>query len=290
MFKSISNRPRKGKEVIFIVVEKPSIKEILITGNQKLKLEDIKEKMTLTPRSILNLEKVKENSEQIRKLYFSKGYYGVNVEHKVDFLETNEAVVTFQIIEGPKGHIKKIMFKGNKKIKSSELKKVMMTKEWNILSIITKTGLLDEDILKNDIQLLTAYYFDHGYLDVKVSEPKIDLHDPKRIRIEIEIVEGPQYRLGNIDFKGDLLTTKEDLFKTIKIKRNDVYSNSAIRRDINALTEKFANQGYAYVEISPDSSVDPKTFWFTSPSISKRRNVSPLRRFRSSEIRRPVTK
>ncbi len=91
----------QGKEVIFIVVEKPSIKSILIKGNDKLKLEDIKEKMTLTPRSILNLDKVKENSEQIRKLYFSKGYYGVKVEDKVDYLETNEAVVTFIISEGP---------------------------------------------------------------------------------------------------------------------------------------------------------------------------------------------
>jgi len=63
-------------------------------------LDDIKEKVTLTPRSILNLEKVKENSEQIRKLYFSKGYFGVNVEYKMDYLETNEVMITFKIVEG----------------------------------------------------------------------------------------------------------------------------------------------------------------------------------------------
>jgi len=250
----------KGKEVIFIVVEKPAIKEVLITGNQKVKLKDIQEKVTLTPRSILNLEKVKDNSEQIRKLYFSKGYYGVNIESKVDYLETNEAVVTYKILEGPKGHIKNIVLKGNKKIKSSELKKVMQTGQRNILSIITKTGTLDEDILKNDLQLLTAYYADHGYLDVKISEPKIDLRNPKKIRIEVEIDEGPQYRLGEIDFKGDLLTNKEELFKVLKIKRNDAFSNSAIRKDISALTEKFANQGYAYVEVAPATSIDPKNF------------------------------
>ena len=105
----------QGKEVIFIVVEKPSIKEILITGNQKVKLDDIKEKMTLTSRTILNLEKVKENSEQIRKLYFSKGYYGVKVEYKVDYLETNEAVVTFTISEGPRDISKKSSSKETKK-------------------------------------------------------------------------------------------------------------------------------------------------------------------------------
>jgi outer membrane protein insertion porin family len=248
----------QGKEVIFIVVEKPSIKDILIKGNDKLKLEDIKEKVTLTPRSILNLEKVKENSEQIRKLYFSKGYYGVKVEDKIDYLESNEAVVTFTISEGPKGHIQKIVFTGNKNIKSSDLRKVMATKQWNIFSFITKTGTLDEDMLKNDLQILTAYYYDHGYLDAKISEPKIDLSNPKKIRIEIGIVEGPQYHLGSINFKGDVLTTKEALFKVLKIKRGDVYSNTVIRGEVNTLTEKFANQGYANVEINPEIAVDNK--------------------------------
>jgi outer membrane protein insertion porin family len=265
----------QGKEVIFIVVEKSSIREILIIGNQKIKLDDIKEKVTLTPRSILNLEKVKENSEIIRKLYFSKGYYGVNVQYKVDYLEANEAVVTYNITEGPKGHIKTITFQGNKEIKSSDLKKVMTTKQRNIFSIITKTGTLDEDILKNDIQLLNAYYADHGYLEAKISEPKIDLQDPKRIRIEIEIVEGPQYHLGEIDFKGDLLTTKEDLFKGLTIKRNDVYRTSVIRREIGTLTEKFANQGYANVDVTPDTSVDSKNLLVhLTFEIEKKKRVS----------------
>ena len=248
----------QGKEVIFIVAEKPSIKEILVKGNNKVKLDDIKEKITLKIRSILNLEKVKEDSEQIRKLYFSKGYYGVKVEYKADYLETNEAVVTFTISEGPKGRIQKIIFKGNKKIKRSRLKKLMTTKQRNIFSIITKTGILDEDALKNDIQLLTAYYFDQGYLEAKISEPKIDLSKPKKIRIEIEIAEGPQYHIGDIDIKGDILTTREALFQVLKIKRGDVYSNSAIRREVNSLTENFANQGYAYVEINPETSLDNK--------------------------------
>jgi outer membrane protein insertion porin family len=248
----------QGKEVIFIVVEKPSLKDIVIKGNIKVKLDDIKEKMTLKTRTILNLEKIKEDSEQIRKLYFSKGYYGVKVEYKVDYLETNEAVVTFTISEGPKGHVQRIVFRGNKNIESSRLKKLMTTKKRTIFSIITKTGTLDEDVLKNDVQLLTAYYYDNGYLDAKLSEPKIDLSNPKKIGIEIDITEGPQYHLAKIDFKGDLLTTKEALFKVLKLKRGAAYSNTAIRKEVNALTEQFANQGYAYVEINPETSVDSK--------------------------------
>ena len=265
----------KGKEVIFIVFEKPSIKDIVIKGNQKVKLDDIKEKLTLTTRSILNLDKVKENSELIRKLYFSKGYYGVKVEDRVDPLETNEVVVTFQITEGPKGRIKKITFKGNPHIPSSDLSRVMQTKEWTILSILTKTGVLDEDILKNDVQLLNAYYIDNGYLDSKVSEPKIDLSDSKRIRIEIDITEGPLYHIGTIDFKGDILTTKEDLFKSLTLKRGDVYRNSEVRKNVSILTGKFADQGYAYAEVNPEPSVDTKNLTVNLTfEIEKKKRVS----------------
>jgi outer membrane protein insertion porin family len=248
----------QGKEVIFIVVEKPSIKQIVITGNNKIKLDDIKDKVSIGARTIFSAEKMKESAEQIRKLYFSKGYYGVKVEAKVDSLETNEVNVAFIITEGTKGHIKRIVFKGNKKISSSELRKAMQTKRWTIFSLISKTGNLDEDMLKNDVQLLTAYYIDHGYHEVDISEPKIDLRDPKRIQIEINISEGPQYHFGEIDFRGDFLTTKEDLFKLIKIKRNKPYSNTDLRKDISTLTEKYADQGYAYVEVNPETAIDSK--------------------------------
>ncbi len=193
----------------------------------------------------------------------------------MESLETNEVIVTFQITEGPKGRIKKITFKGNQHLKSADLKRVMQTKEWTLFSILTKTGILDEDILKNDVQILNAYYIDNGYLDSKVSEPKIDLRDSKRIRIEIDITEGPLYRIGTIDFKGDVLTTKEDLFKSLTLKRGDPYRNSEVRKDINTLTGRFANQGYAYTEVNPEPSVDPKNLIVNLTfEIEKKKRVS----------------
>ncbi len=280
----------KGKEIIFVVVEKPSIKDIGITGNQKVKYDQIKEQLTLTPRSILNLEKVKENAELIRKLYFSKGYYGVKVDYQVDYLETNEAVVTFKILEGPKGYIKKIVFKGNKKIKSSELRKVMQTKQRNIFSIITKTGRLDEDILKNDLQIVTAYYVDHGYLEAKVFEPRIDLSDPTRIKIEIEISEGPQYRVGEVDFKGDLLTTKEDLSKSL---RSNEIKFTAIQRSEGMsmpLLKSLLTRVMPMWRWNRRPNQTPKIYSSTSPLISGRTNRSITKGFKWLEIPRPVTR
>ena len=45
-----------GKEVIFIVVEKPSIRNILISGNVKIEASKIREEIDITTGAILNME------------------------------------------------------------------------------------------------------------------------------------------------------------------------------------------------------------------------------------------
>ena len=107
------------------------------------------------------------------------------------------------------------------------------------------------------MQLLTAYYFDKGFLDVKISEPKIDLSDPKRIRIEIEISEGPQYRFGNIDLKGDVLTTKEDLFKVGQDQEErDLQQLCPPKGCGRSHRSVCQTRAMPYVEVSPETSVD----------------------------------
>jgi len=59
------------------------------------------------------------------------------------------------------------------------------------------------------------------------------------------------------------------------LKRGAVFSNSAIRRDVTALTEKYANQGYAYVEINPETSVDSKNLLVhLTFEVEKKKRVS----------------
>ena len=56
-----------GKEVIFIVVEKPSIRNILISGNVKIEASKIREEIDIATGAILNMEKLKQTADNIRK-------------------------------------------------------------------------------------------------------------------------------------------------------------------------------------------------------------------------------
>jgi outer membrane protein insertion porin family len=61
----------------------------------------------------------------------------------------------------------------------------------------------------------------------------------------------------------------------IKVKRNDVYRNSEVRKDVNTLTERFANQGYAYVEVNPEPAVDAKSLIVNLTfEVEKKKRVS----------------
>jgi outer membrane protein insertion porin family len=246
-----------GKEVIFIVVEKPSIRDIRISGNVKIKTPKIREKIDIAIGSILNMEKLKQTAHEIEGLYSSKAYYRAKVEPRVDYLDGNQVDVEFAIVEGKKGYVKKIRFQGNEHFWARKLRKYMKTKKKGWFWLLTKTGVWDEDILNADVRSLQAFYFDHGYIQVKIDKPKITIsEDGKWIYIDITIHEGEQFKLGEIDFKGDILTTREDLLKRLSLKRGKVYRTSIVQKDILKLSDFYADKGYAYVEIIPLTSVD----------------------------------
>ena len=81
----------KGKVVTFIVVERPPVSAIYIAGNKKVKIADIRDKLKIKSGSVLNIEKVKESVEEIKKLYAGKGYYASKVSYEIDTKEGYKA-------------------------------------------------------------------------------------------------------------------------------------------------------------------------------------------------------
>lgn len=246
-----------GKEVIFIVVEKPSIRNILISGNVKIEASKIREEIDIATGAILNMEKLKQTADNIKKFYSSKAYYRAMVNYRPNYLEGNQVDVEFIIEEGKEGYIKKIRFQGNKHFPARKLRKYMRVKKKGWFWWLTKRGVLDEEILDVDLQNLNAFYFDHGYIKVKIDKPKITItKDGKWIYIDIEIHEGEQFKVGEIDFRGDILTTRKDLFKQVTLEKGKVYRTSLVQKDIRRITNFYGDKGYAYAEIVPLTSVD----------------------------------
>jgi outer membrane protein insertion porin family len=247
----------EGPLVTFVVVEKPSIGQVLISGNKKIETAKIREKIDMPLHSIVKAEKIQEVMESINKLYLSKGYYGAEVTYKIEPLEKNEVALEIEIDEGKKAWIRKMVFHGNDHIGSGKLRGKLRTKKRGLLSWLTGTGYLDEDVLENDLDILKGFYYDEGFLRVAIDRPDVIVgRKGKAITIDITIHEGPRFETATVDFRGDILTTKEDLFDGLKTKEGKTYRNTVVQQDLLRLSDLYADQGYANVDVRPVLNLD----------------------------------
>ncbi|HOW53846.1 MAG TPA: outer membrane protein assembly factor BamA [Syntrophorhabdaceae bacterium] len=247
----------KGKVITFVVIERPPIKSILVSGNKKVKTDDLVDKLKIKTGTVLNTEKVKESMDEIRKFYAGKGYYATKVTYEIDYSEKYDATVNFVIEEPVQAYVKKISFTGNKAFKDSTLKGYMSTKEKGIFSWFTGSGILDEDALVEDRKNVETFYQDNGYTKIQVGVPDITLSkDGKSISISMTVDEGPIHRVGAIEFAGDLIFPKEDLLKALKTRSGDVFRITRFYEDVMKITDMYQDKGFAFCEVTPLTAID----------------------------------
>jgi outer membrane protein insertion porin family len=248
----------QGKVVTFVVVERPPLSAIYIAGNKKVKTEDIRDKLKIRSGSVLNVEKVKESIDEIKRLYASKAYYATKVGYEIDTEEGGYRVgLRFIIEEAERAYVRKISFTGNKNLKTSQLKGVMRIREKGIFSWFTGSGILDEENLDEDRKQIEALYHDNGYVRIKVGIPAVQLSpDGKTISIAMTIEEGNLYKVGEIEFRGDIAFDESEVRKNLKSKTGNTFRASLFQQDIVMLTDLYQDKGYAFVDIAPLSAID----------------------------------
>ena len=112
-----------GKLIVFHVKEKPTIRKISFSGNQVFKDEKLRENLSISTGSILNIFTIKSNIEQLQTMYKEKNYHNIKITYTVHDQDNNQADIEFAIEEGEKIKIKKIAFQGNRTFPDKKLKK-----------------------------------------------------------------------------------------------------------------------------------------------------------------------
>ncbi|HEX2572451.1 MAG TPA: outer membrane protein assembly factor BamA [Polyangia bacterium] len=245
-----------GVELTYLLVEKPTIRKIYVAGAHGVGIDKINPVLDLKRETILDSAKIKRNTEKIHDLYVDKGYYLAEVTSETRRVSQSEVDVYFKVDEHAKVEVRQVRFLGNKAISEEELHAAISTREGNILSFLTSSGTYKEEAFDRDLLLLTAYYYDRGYINVKLGKPEIELSgDKKYLYITIPIDEGPQYRIGKLDVRGDLLLPKDEYLRRLTVHTGDVFNRSRLGTDINKLNEIYKDRGYAYVNITPLTNI-----------------------------------
>ena len=239
----------------YTVKEKPYVREIKVQGNSQVSRDKIETALGVTPRTILDRGRVAEGVDKVRKLYNEQGYVNAKVDYALSVESSNQAVLVLDIVEGTRLLIKKISFEGNRSFSEGELKGLMATKEEWIFSFVTNRGVLDRDILTNDIAILSNHYYDNGYIDHKIDEP-IVLRDRDGLELVIRVDEGQQYRVGKVEIGGELIQDGGQMLKQVKLTTGQIFRGSRLRDDISTITDMYSNKGFAFVQIDPVTQVN----------------------------------
>jgi outer membrane protein insertion porin family len=195
-----------GVAVVFVVEEKPAIREVKIEGNKKIDEEDIREVLDVRGFSVLNTATIKDNIEAIRDLYIEKGFYLAEIEAEPKEVGDQQVDVIFTVTENRKVVVQRIDLTGNDHVADRKIKRFLQIKEGGIAPWLTSTGNFDRDLLDADVETVRFVFLEEGFVDVQVDAPKVYLSPDKRfIFISYNITEGEQYDLGKIDVQGDFL-------------------------------------------------------------------------------------
>ena len=231
------------------VTPKYRVLAIKFVGNKQVKTRRLEHEVKTSPNTALDERQVKEDSEKLKEYYQGQGFNQVSVSYTIARdRATGLGTITFKIREGAKVKILAVNFAGNAHIRSKALRKVMETKKWWIFSWLTDTGRYKDDDFQDDLDKLRDYYREHGYLDVEIPEEKIVFSYPKSdgLVITISVVEGRQYRIGELTISGNKLHSTVLLKRVASLyaKPGAVFAPSKVDKAAERLEDYYGKDGY----------------------------------------------
>jgi outer membrane protein insertion porin family len=112
-----------GRVLVYTVVEKPRIDNIVVNGAGNIDKDDILGAMSTKTGSVLNEKLLAEDLQKVTDLYRAKGFYLANIASSVDPRPTGSgAVLALHVEEGGKLYIKEVRIDGLKGMKQSVMK------------------------------------------------------------------------------------------------------------------------------------------------------------------------
>ncbi|MBI5446241.1 MAG: outer membrane protein assembly factor BamA [Deltaproteobacteria bacterium] len=245
--------------LVFVVTERPSLREWKTEGAEAIDAEEIGKAVTLKKREIVDDAKVDQSAKAIRDLYREKGYYLAQVGTEVVAVPDgkNQADILFKVSEGEKVRLKDVNLLGVASVEQKEVRKYMAMGPASLWSWLSGSGTFKEGDLERDRDVIRSYYLNHGYAEVKVLEPLTTLTaDRKWLKVDIPVVEGLAFTIGSLTFSGDLDFPEAKLRETAGLKTGDTFRSEDFRKATQTLADLYGEIGYAFADIDPLTKLD----------------------------------
>jgi outer membrane protein insertion porin family len=260
LFQDVHITPGPGR-ILVTVVENPVINRVAFEGNHKAKDEQLSSEVQSKPRGTFSRATVQNDVQRIMEVYQRNGRYDVRVDPKIIELPNNRVDLVFEIDEGAKTGVEKIIFVGNKAFSDYRLKDVIKTGVSNWLSFLKSNDIYDADRIEADRDLLRRFYLHNGYADVRIVSA-VGEYDPEGhgFVITFTIDEGQQYHFGAVNIVSNVPEVPpESLRYKLRVESGKVYNADAIEKSVEDTSIEVARRGFPFSTVRPRGERNTET-------------------------------
>ncbi|SFN48677.1 outer membrane protein assembly factor BamA [Dokdonella immobilis] len=254
---------RQGDILVITIVERPSISKIAIRGNKDLKDEDLRNGLKgigLAEGETFNRLKLDSVQQELTRQYYNRGKYNVSVKTSVVNLDRNRVEVAINIAEGKPARIQHLNVVGNETFKTKKILEDFQSDTTNWTSWYSKDDQYSREKMSGDLERLSSFYLDRGYVDFSVDSTQVSMSpDKRKMYVVANIKEGEVYSVTDIKLTGDLILKDEDLRKLLQIKSGEIFSRRQVEQSADAITSALSNIGYAFAEVNPIPEINRET-------------------------------
>lgn len=254
---------RQGNILVITLQERPSISKIAIRGNKDLKEDDLRKGLKgigLTEGETFERLKLDSVQQELTRQYYNRGKYNVSVKTSVVNLDRNRVEVAINIVEGKPAKIKHLNIVGNDSFKAKAIREDFQSTTSNWTSWYSKDDQYSREKMSGDLERLSSFYLDRGYVDFSIDSTQVSMSpDKRKMYVVANIEEGQVYTVTGIKLTGDLILNDEDLRKQLSIKTGEIFSRRKVEQSADAITAVLANIGYAFAEVNPVPEINRET-------------------------------
>lgn len=298
-FKDVRLDYDNGVLVVYLE-ERPAISQIDVSGSkdfEKDKLKDSLKQIGLAESRIFDRALLEKAEQELKRQYFSRGKYGVEITTTVTPLERNRVAINFTISEGEVAKIKQINIVGNQAFPEKDLASLFTLTPPGWFTWYTKNDQYSKQKLGADLEGLRSFYLNRGYLEFEITSTQVAITPDKReIFITVNVNEGPKFTIGDVRLGGELSVPEEEVRRLLKVKAGDVFSRELLTQSSKAISDRLGNDGFAFANVNAVPEVNREknevsfTF-FVDPGrrvYVRRINVTGNNKTRDEVVRREM--
>lgn len=240
------------------LTQRPRLSKINYNGVKKSEQEDLEAKLNFREGNQITPNMIDRAKIVIKRYYDDKGFKNaeINILQRDDVVEKNSLILDINIDKKEKVKVNKIYITGNDALNEKQLKWAMKkTNEKGNLRHFFRPKKFIDNLYEEDKQLLIAKYNEHGYRDAHIIVDSIVPFDDKTVDVYIQVEEGNQYHIRNINWVGNTVYDSQGLSEMLRMSPGDVYNqkklDDRVKMDEDAIGNLYYNNGYVFAQVVP---------------------------------------